>query len=111
MSQPLEDKEDKTAKIESRLASLWQRHLPNLRDRLDSLDRAAAEAASGHLTGPTRLEALAIAHKLSGSLGMFGHHTGTTLASEIEAALQTPTPEALQTLPTLIASLRNSLPL
>ncbi len=84
-------KKDDEAKIDSLLAALWERNLPTLRERLDTLDRAAAAAASGHLTEASRAEALGIAHKLSGSLGMFGHHRGTEIARQIEAILS-PTP-------------------
>ncbi len=63
--------------IDNLLADLWQKNLPTLRERLDLLDRIASTAASGTLAEATRLEALTIAHKLSGSLGMFGYQQGT----------------------------------
>lgn len=107
-------KKDDEAKIDSLLAALWERNLPALRERLDTLDRAAAAAASGHLTEASRAEALSIAHKLSGSLGMFGHHRGTELARQIEAILSLPTPAPLASdaparLSALVAGLRDTL--
>ncbi len=98
-------------KIEDLLAELWQRHLPDLRNRLDLLESATAEASSGAIAEVSRLEALSIAHKLAGNLGMFGHHASSEIASAIEQILKTPTPATLITIPTLTTNLRNSLPL
>jgi HPt (histidine-containing phosphotransfer) domain-containing protein len=96
-------------KLEDLLADLWQRHLPQLRERLDILDRTAAEASTGNLPEASRLEAQSIAHKLSGNLGMFGHHAGSEIASTIEHILKTPTPETLTALTGLTKSLRDTL--
>lgn len=96
-------------KIDALLTSLWDRNLPLLRERLDTLDRAAAEAASGHIPEALRSEALDIAHKLSGSLGMFGSHRGTEIAREMEAILKAAAPNDLPRLATLAADLRNTL--
>jgi HPt (histidine-containing phosphotransfer) domain-containing protein len=96
-------------KIEALLADLWQRHLPTLRERLDLLDRTAAEATSGTLAEASRLEALSIAHKLAGNLGMFGHAQATEIAGTMEQILKAPTPETLATLPGLTSDLRRTL--
>jgi HPt (histidine-containing phosphotransfer) domain-containing protein len=101
--------DDKDGKIEALLADLWQRHLPTLRDRLNLLDRIAAEASSGTLAEPSRLEALSVAHKLAGNLGMFGHQQATEIASAMEQILKTPTTKSLATLPGLAANLRHNL--
>jgi HPt (histidine-containing phosphotransfer) domain-containing protein len=95
--------------IDTLLADLWKKNLPTLEVRLALLDRVASNAAAGTLAEATRLEALSVAHKLSGSLGMFGYQQGTQIAGSIEHILKTPTPEDLATLPTLAASLRASL--
>jgi HPt (histidine-containing phosphotransfer) domain-containing protein len=100
---------DDDGKIEALLAELWQRHLPTLRERLDLLDRTAAEASSGTLAEASRLEALSVAHKLAGNLGMFGHQQATEIASAMEQVLKTPTPETLAALPGLAIDLRNKL--
>ena len=73
-------------KIEALLAELWQRHLPALRERLDLLDRTAAEASSGSLAEASRVEAHSIAHKLAGNLGMFGHRQGTDADDCLDAS-------------------------
>jgi HPt (histidine-containing phosphotransfer) domain-containing protein len=96
-------------KIEALLADLWQRHLPTLHERLDLLDRTAAEASSGALGEVSRLEALSIAHKLAGNLGMFGHQQATQVASKMEQILKAPTPKTLVTLTDLATQLRQSL--
>jgi HPt (histidine-containing phosphotransfer) domain-containing protein len=99
----------KDGKIEALLTDLWQRHLPTLRERLDLLDRAAAEASSGTLAEASRLEALSIAHKLSGNLGMFGHQQGTEIAAAMEQILKAPTPQTLLELSSLSKKLRETL--
>jgi HPt (histidine-containing phosphotransfer) domain-containing protein len=100
---------DDDGKIEALLAGLWQRQLPLLHERLDLLDRTAAEAATGSLSEASRTEALSIAHKLSGSLGMFGHHQGTDTARAIEQILKKPTPKTLGHLDSLATRLREIL--
>jgi HPt (histidine-containing phosphotransfer) domain-containing protein len=75
------------SKIDALLASLWERGLPLLRERLDILDRAATAAALGEMTEALRTEAVGIAHNFSGSLGMFGYDHGTEIARKIEQLL------------------------
>ena len=95
--------------IDDLLAQLWQKNLPTIRERLDLLDRFSSAAVSGSLEEHTRIEALNIAHKLAGSLGMYGYQQGTEVASKIERILKSPTPETLVTLRALAADLRKSL--
>jgi HPt (histidine-containing phosphotransfer) domain-containing protein len=97
------------AKVDDLIASLWKKNLPSLRQRLDLIDRTAAEASSGKLTETTRAEAHSIAHKLAGNLGMFGYPRGSEVASKLEHILKAPTPETLTTLPALATQLRQSL--
>jgi HPt (histidine-containing phosphotransfer) domain-containing protein len=98
-----------SAKIDALLAKLWSTNLPTLRERLDLLDRTAATAASGSLDETARTEALNIAHKLAGSLGMFGYQEGTEIARQIEQLLKAPTPAELTRLSTLTNHLRDTL--
>jgi hypothetical protein len=97
------------AKINNVLVELWKKNLPTVHERLDLLDKFGTAAASGKLDEPTRIEALNIAHKLAGSLGMYGYQQGTEVASKMERILKSPTPETLLTLSTLAADLRKSL--
>ena len=95
--------------IDTVLAQLWQKNLPTIRERLDLLDQFGSAASSGTLDESTRIEALNIAHKLAGSLGMYGYQQGTEVASKMERILKSPTPETLATLRALAAELRQSL--
>jgi len=97
------------AKISALLKNMWERHLPTVRERLDILEHAASAAASGKLTETLRREALEIAHKLSGSLGMFGYHHGTEIAREIEQILNAPTADFASRLMLLTTELRRTL--
>ena len=76
----------------SRIHALWQQNLPVLHSRLDRLASAAANA--GTLSAPEREEAISIAHKLAGSLGLFGFPEGTVLASRLEEAFAAPATES-----------------
>lgn len=97
------------ARVNTVLADLWQKNLPTLRERLKMLDRAAKTAKTGSLPEEMRLEVLSIAHKLSGSLGMFGYQEGTDVARKIEKILMSPSRATLVTLTGLIDDLRKSL--
>jgi hypothetical protein len=99
---------EEEARIADLLSSLWERNLPLLHQRLDLLDRAAAAAGAGSLDEALRLEALSIAHKLSGTLGMFGRHQGTEIARRIELSLSDPQPSSSD-LTALTVNLRRTL--
>ena len=75
-------------RIADLLASLWQRSLPEITVRLSVLDRAATAANHGELTVELRREAASVAHKLSGSLGMYGHGQASKCAQQIEGMLE-----------------------
>ena len=93
------------------ITALWDRSLPIIYERLNSLDRACQSAVLDELTPIIRRSAADTAHKLAGSLGMFGYPRGTELAREIEHLLEsdgTVDPVALRQ---LVLSLRSSLPL
>ena len=70
------------------LASLWERNLPLLQDRFAQLELAVAAAKAGTLSQLQRTDAVATAHKLAGSLGMFGYPEGTEFARRIEQRLE-----------------------
>jgi HPt (histidine-containing phosphotransfer) domain-containing protein len=100
---------DDEAKIGALLKSLWERSLPLLHERLGILDRAADDAASGRLSPGLQAEALEVAHKLSGSLGMFGYPHGTEIARQIELILKRPSADGSSRLAVLTAELRQTL--
>jgi HPt (histidine-containing phosphotransfer) domain-containing protein len=87
------------------LADLWSRNLPQVLARLDLLEAAASVMP---LPPDQRAEAAATAHKLAGSLGMYGFPAGTEAARALEQELYSTCPNA-DTLKTLTASLRSSI--
>ena len=108
-SSPPKINEQISTQIDEILLHLWQKNLPTVRERLDLLDEFGLAASTGTLAETTRIEALNIAHKLAGSLGMYGYQQGTEVASKMERILKSPTPETLVTLRGLAADLRESL--
>lgn len=100
------DSDEKTASL---LATVWQRNRGLVEARLSLLDRAASAAEGGTLTDDLRQEACGEAHKLAGSLGMFGYDEGTRIAREIEVLLGESAPDPVL-LGDLVAALRNSIP-
>jgi HPt (histidine-containing phosphotransfer) domain-containing protein len=63
---------------------LWIRFLPEIRERVATLEGAAKAVAAGNLTSSRREAAKAAAHKLAGVLGTFSLTRGTVLARELE---------------------------
>ena len=90
------------------IAELWQRNQPLILERLAQLDDAAAAASTSQLSEELRAGAESTAHKLSGTLGMFGYHEGTLHARELETELRTEAPDPGR-LTQLATALRNSL--
>lgn len=97
----------KKAETLHKLQGLWERSRPMVERRLQVLAQAADAAAAGSLQEPLRSEAESEAHKLAGSLGMFGFTRGTELAREIEDALAGPS--ASPGLSTKVMQLRSEL--
>lgn len=68
----------------------FERFRPAIDDRLAALHQAVAALNAGHLTEPVHATARAAAHKLAGSLGLFGFMAGSHLARRLEDWLQSP---------------------
>ena len=98
------DAVDKTTAL---LAKLWIKIRPIVEERIAVLDRAAAAAAQATLPDDLRVEARNSAHKLAGSLGMYGFDEGTRVARELEQLLDAGSPDPLR-LSSLVAELRAS---
>ena len=79
------------SKISSALAAIWQRNQPQVLERLAALDRAAH---ANPLPALLQQEAAATAHKLAGTLGMFGFTRGTEIARELEQHLELAHPDS-----------------
>lgn len=75
---------DKTSALSAVIDSMWEKFLPEIRNRAQTLEDAAHSAAAGKLSQTEREAAQAAAHKLAGTLGTFGLGRGTKLARELE---------------------------
>ena len=77
------------------IRSIWERNRPVMEDRLRRLEVAAAAAREGELMEELRVEATDLAHKLAGSLGMFGFPQGTEIARKMEVLLNGGKPDGV----------------
>lgn len=93
------------------ISALWERSVPLITDRLNGLDIACEAANLGRLSPIMRRGAMDTAHKLAGSLGMFGYPRGTELAREIEQMLEYDGVVDAGLLRELVVELRECLPL
>lgn len=86
--------------MQAALAAIWKKNLQQTRDRLTLLQRAAEHLSTTRtLEEDLRANAVSTAHKMAGSLGMFGLHSATEAARAIEHSLDhegLPQPERLQ---------------
>jgi HPt (histidine-containing phosphotransfer) domain-containing protein len=94
--------------IKRALAVFWERNLPLLQNQLAQVDAVSEAAATATLTPEQRAAAAGTAHKLAGSLGMFGYERGTEFARKIEVLLNEPGPVDALSLGELVDSLRES---
>ena len=79
--------------LNAALQQIWKKNLPQTRERLALLSRAAAELRTeGSISPELHTEAHATAHKLAGSLGMFGYSSATEHARAVERMLQAQQP-------------------
>jgi HPt (histidine-containing phosphotransfer) domain-containing protein len=86
--------------LQAAILAIWQKSIPQCRSRLALLQKASDDLASSRTIEPEqRTEAIAVAHKLAGSLGMFGFNDATDHARDIQENLEQPglpQPERLQ---------------
>ena len=73
--------------LKKKLEETWAKMLPLMLRRLDVINRAHRALADGALDDSLRTEAANEAHKLAGSLGVFGLQEGSKSALEIERIL------------------------
>ncbi len=105
------DQDAAKAKTEALLKDLWRRKLPMLREHVQVLERTSERLQSQSLTAPLRSEAAISAHKLAGSLGMFGYPEGTRVARALEHLLDADGTPPPATFASLVHQLRGALPL
>ncbi|NJO78690.1 MAG: response regulator [Cyanobacteria bacterium RM1_2_2] len=72
--------------------ALWQQFKQPMLDRIALLNRAMVALESGNLSDPIRQDAAHAAHKLAGSIAMFGFPAATQLGRDLEQLLQFPDP-------------------
>ena len=72
------------ATLAEALDKLWRQYLPQIQDRVATLEAAASALAHGELSNTGQDAANSAAHKLAGVLGTFGLDQGTVLAREAE---------------------------
>jgi two-component system OmpR family response regulator len=101
-----------SAADEARLAaiSVWDRFKQPILERVAVLDQALNALEAGYLSEDMRQAAICAAHKLTGSLGMFGFSAGTPIGQEIEQLLQSPAPIEIAWLKSRLAELHHMLP-
>ena len=95
---------------------LWAKFLPQMEQRVTTLQKAAESAARGALDAAEQQTASSDAHKLAGVLGTFGLQEGTELAREAEnlyagtlsdsAGISTRLAQIAEQLRTIVASRR-----
>ena len=74
--------------IREKLKDVWHENQAIVTRRVEILREAALAAGEGRLVSAQREEARATAHKLAGSLGMFGLSEASACASAIETSLE-----------------------
>ncbi len=71
----------------ARIDAIWTRHRPQVIERVAEVERAAAALAAGDADSDVIEAGRAAAHRLAGSLGMFGSMEGSACASQLESLL------------------------
>jgi HPt (histidine-containing phosphotransfer) domain-containing protein len=84
--------EEPTQQTRLLVAQLWERFKEATFTRLGVLEQAVAAGVAGTLREEVRQQAERDAHKLAGSVGMFGFAEGSRLASTIEQMLEAGAP-------------------
>jgi DNA-binding response OmpR family regulator len=69
------------------LTAIWNRHYPEMLDRVASIDQVLITLADRSFTPEIRDQAWQSAHTLAGSLGTFGLNLGSQVAKQIELSL------------------------
>jgi len=75
---------DAHSALSAALDRMWTQFLPQMQERVAILEAAAQAFAAGHFSSDQYQVAQAAAHKLAGSLGIFGLTRGTDVARELE---------------------------
>lgn len=98
------------AQVEAEVGEIWR----DIRDQLNqcatAIEQASLALQTNQLSPALRLSAEQNAHKLSGSLGMFGSSEGSRLAQKVETLLKSDVqPDQIQVFCQLVQALRQEL--
>ena len=83
------------------IEAIWEKSREEIARRIETLEETISAVLDGELDEDLRARAERDAHKLAGSLGMFGFPTGSALAREVEQTLATPEGPSLADVPRL----------
>jgi HPt (histidine-containing phosphotransfer) domain-containing protein len=90
-------------KMREMLAGIWEKHKPEMEERLAVLEQTCRILGERELSAEERTAAVFAAHKLAGALGTFGRTQGSDVARTLEhrmeglSSLQSDLPELLET--------------
>lgn len=76
-------------RVRAALQRVWRQVEPDMHRRLTTLEETGKALASGSMDDERRQQAIEAAHKLAGSMGMFGFAAASACAGEIEHLLET----------------------
>jgi len=74
-------------KLNRQLDDLWAKFLPQVQSRIETIQLAIDAIQQNRLNHEIQVAAKEAAHKLAGSLGTFGLHSGSDAAAEIQELL------------------------
>lgn len=98
------------AQIEAEVGEIWRDIRDQLNQRAIAIEQASLALQTNQLSPALRLSAEQNAHKLSGSLGMFGSSEGSRLAQKVETLLKSDVqPDQIQVFCQLVQALRQEL--
>jgi HPt (histidine-containing phosphotransfer) domain-containing protein len=109
MESPSQSSDPNARAIAEVLEKMWARYLPDILERVGTLQEASAALTSGSLSPAASKAAESAAHKLAGTLGTFALPRGTELARELEqtfAAEGGPEPASASWIATTVSELR-----
>jgi HPt (histidine-containing phosphotransfer) domain-containing protein len=96
----------KSDEVRSALEKVWLNSRPEALGRVATLERFAENLRSGTSDQPSWESALSAAHRLAGSLGMFGFNDASSCAATIEALLGNGATPDVPTMLSLVERLR-----
>ena len=96
--------DEQTPPVPSSAARVWVQFRDMIFERMDAIDAAVIALRDGALSQEVRQKGVLEAHRMAGSLGMFGLAEGTRIAREIEHGLAGDAPTGPEISAHLVAS-------